>query len=333
IKRNLLGSITALNENEPSAIMMLKEALLNLNSAEKYNPEIRELSERLNSCLIEVKDILSEIGRIEQNSMINEARLEEVNARLDLIYSLQKKHRVSSDSELVQVREDLSAKLNHILFADEDIEKLRKQNSELFAELSGLADELSRSRSKSIPQVEASVIESLKEIGIPNAILNIQNDLLPESKFEITGKDRIKFFFSANKGQAPQPMNKVASGGELSRLMLSIKSLIAVHTALPTIIFDEIDTGISGEIALKVGNIMEKLSKNMQVIAITHLPQIASKGHSHYIVYKEENTDITYTNIRKLHEDERITELAKMLSGNNPGESALQNARELLLNH
>ena len=244
IKRNLLGSITALNENEPSAIMMLKEALLNLNSAEKYNPEIRELSERLNSCLIEVKDILSEIGRIEQNSMINEARLEEVNARLDLIYSLQKKHRVSSDSELVQVREDLSAKLNHILFADEDIEKLRKQNSELFAELSGLADELSRSRSKSIPQVEASVIESLKEIGIPNAILNIQNDLLPESKFEITGKDRIKFFFSANKGQAPQPMNKVASGGELSRLMLSIKSLIAVHTALPTIIFDEIDTGI-----------------------------------------------------------------------------------------
>lgn len=333
IKRNLLGSITALNENEPSAIMMLKEALLNLNSAEKYNPEIRELSERLNSCLIEVKDILSEIGRIEQNSMINEARLEEVNARLDLIYSLQKKHRVSSDSELVQVREDLSAKLNHILFADEDIEKLRKQNSELFAELSGLADELSRSRSKSIPQVEASVIESLKEIGIPNAILNIQNDLLPESRFEITGKDRIKFFFSANKGQAPQPMNKVASGGELSRLMLSIKSLIAVHTALPTIIFDEIDTGISGEIALKVGNIMEKLSKNMQVIAITHLPQIASKGHSHYIVYKEENTDITYTNIRKLHEDERITELAKMLSGNNPGESALQNARELLLNH
>lgn len=333
IKRNLLGSITALNENEPSAIMMLKEALLNLNSAEKYNPEIRELSERLNSCLIEVKDILSEIGRIEQNSMINEARLEEVNARLDLIYSLQKKHRVSSDSELVQVREDLSSKLNHILFADEDIEKLRKQNSELFAELSGLADELSRSRSKSIPQVEASVIESLKEIGIPNAILNIQNELLPESRFEITGKDRIKFFFSANKGQTPQPMNKVASGGELSRLMLSIKSLIAVHTALPTIIFDEIDTGISGEIALKVGNIMEKLSKNMQVIAITHLPQIASKGHSHYIVYKEENTDITYTNIRKLHEDERITELAKMLSGNNPGESALQNARELLLNH
>lgn len=333
IKRNLLGCIAALNESEPSAVMMLKEALLQLNSAEKYNPEIRELSERLNSCLIEVKDILSEVGHIEQNSMINEARLEEVNARLDLIYSLQKKHRVSTDSELITVREDISEKLNHILFADEDIENLKELNRKLLAELSGLADELSKSRAKSIPKVESSVIEILKEIGMPNAILSIQNDLLPEDRFDITGKDQIKFLFSANKGQAPQPMNKVASGGELSRLMLSIKSLIAVHTALPTIIFDEIDTGISGEIALKVGTIMEKLSKNMQVIAITHLPQIASKGDSHYIVYKEEKADITYTNIKKLQQEERIMELAKMLSGNNPGESAIQNARELLLNH
>lgn len=333
IKRNLLGCIAALNENEPSAVIMLKEALLQLNSAEKYNPEIRELSERLNSCLIEVKDILSEVGHIEQNSMINEARLEEVNTRLDLIYSLQKKHRVSTDSELIAVREDISEKLNHILFADEDIEKLKEQNTKLLKELSGLADELSKSRAQSIPKVESSVSEILKEIGMPNAILSIQNDLLPEARFDISGKDQIKFLFSANKGQAPQPMNKVASGGELSRLMLSIKSLIAMHTALPTIIFDEIDTGISGEIALKVGNIMEKLSRNMQVIAITHLPQIACKGDSHYIVYKEEKADITYSNIKKLEQEDRIMELAKMLSGNNPGESAIQNARELLLNH
>lgn len=333
IKRNLLGCIAALNENEPSAVIMLKEALLQLNSAEKYNPEIRELSERLNSCLIEVKDILSEVGHIEQNSMINEARLEEVNTRLDLIYSLQKKHRVSTDSELIAVREDISEKLNHILFADEDIEKLKEQNTKLLKELSGLADELSKSRAQSIPKVESSVSEILKEIGMPNAILSIQNDLLPEARFDISGKDQIKFLFSANKGQAPQPMNKVASGGELSRLMLSIKSLIAMHTALPTIIFDEIDTGISGEIALKVGNIMEKLSQNMQVIAITHLPQIACKGDSHYIVYKEEKADITYSNIKKLEQEDRIMELAKMLSGNNPGESAIQNARELLLNH
>lgn len=333
IKRNLLGCIAALNENEPSAVIMLKEALLQLNSAEKYNPEIRELSERLNSCLIEVKDILSEVGHIEQNSMINEARLEEVNTRLDLIYSLQKKHRVSTDSELIAVKEDISEKLNHILFADEDIEKLKEQNTKLLKELSGLADELSKSRAQSIPKVESSVSEILKEIGMPNAILSIQNDLLPEARFDISGKDQIKFLFSANKGQAPQPMNKVASGGELSRLMLSIKSLIAMHTALPTIIFDEIDTGISGEIALKVGNIMEKLSRNMQVIAITHLPQIACKGDSHYIVYKEEKADITYSNIKKLEQEDRIMELAKMLSGNNPGESAIQNARELLLNH
>lgn len=333
IKRSLLGSITALNESEPSAIMMLKEAIISLNTAEKYNPEIRELSERLNSCLIEVKDLLSEIGRIEQHSMINESRLEEVNTRLDLIYSLQKKHRVSSESELIEVRDNISEKLNSILFADEDIEKLKELSNKLLSELSGLADELSRNRAKSIPQVELNVAESLSEIGMPNAILNIRNDSLPEGKFGITGKDQIRFFFSANKGQAPQPMNKVASGGELSRLMLSIKSLIAVHTALPTIIFDEIDTGISGEVALRVGNIMEKLSKSMQVIAITHLPQIASKGNSHYSVYKDEQAEITHSNIRKLQEEERVMELAKMLSGNNPGESAIQNARELLLNH
>jgi DNA repair protein RecN (Recombination protein N) len=153
---------------------------------------------------------------------------------------------------------------------------------------------------------------------------------LSEGKFDQNGNNQIRFLFSANKGQSPLPMNKVASGGELSRLMLSIKSLIAVHTALPTIIFDEIDTGISGEVALKVGHIMEKLSKNMQVIAITHLPQIASKGDTHYRVYKDEKGDITNTNITKLNEEERIFELAKMLSGDNPGESAIQNARELL---
>ena len=165
---------------------------------------------------------------------------------------------------------------------------------------------------------------------MPNAVLKIVNDTLSEGKFDQNGNNQIRFLFSANKGQSPLPMNKVASGGELSRLMLSIKSLIAVHTALPTIIFDEIDTGISGEIALKVGNIMERLSKNMQVIAITHLPQIASKGDTHFRVYKNEKDEITNTNITKLDEEERILELAKMLSGDHPGQSAFQNARELL---
>ncbi len=330
IKKSLMSSISVLSENEPSVIVQIKEAAANLANAEKYNPEISSLTERLNSCLIEVKDILSEIERIEQSSLINELRLQEVSDRIDLIYSLQKKHRAASDIELIAIRDEISQKLNSILFADEDIEKLKVEVDNHYKKVLDLSVQLGKSRTECIPKVEMQVMNTLTQIGMPNAVLQVVNDTLPEGKFDLNGNNQIRFLFSANKGQSPLPMNKVASGGELSRLMLSIKSLIAVHTALPTIIFDEIDTGISGEVALKVGNIMEKLSKNMQVIAITHLPQIASKGDTHYRVYKDEKGDITNTNITKLNQEERILELAKMLSGDNPGESALQNARELL---
>jgi DNA repair protein RecN (Recombination protein N) len=330
IKRSLLSAIGILNEQESAVITQLKEAAMSLGNAERYNPEIKELHERLNSTLIEVKDILSEIERIEQHSSVDELRLEEVNQRLDLIYSLQKKHRVSSNLELISLRDQLSDKLNSILFADEDIEKLRQELDSVYSKLLDLAEKLHQSRINSIPRVEQSVKATLHEVGMPNAVLQISNERLEEGKFDLSGTDQIKFLFTANKGQVPLPMNKVASGGELSRLMLSIKSLIAMHTSLPTIIFDEIDTGISGEVALKVGSIMEKLSENMQVIAITHLPQIAARGSAHYTVYKDEQSDITHTNIRQINSEERVIELAKMLSGNNPGESAILNARELL---
>lgn len=330
IKKSLLSSIAVLSQNEPSAILQIKEAAVSLANAEKYNPEINSLTERLNSCLIEVKDILSEIERIEQSSLINEARLEKVSDRLDLIYSLQKKHRAGSENELIAIRDEISNKLNSILFADEDIEKLKAEVDGLYKEVLNLSIQLDKTRTECIPKVETQVMKTLTEIGMPNAVLQVVKDTLPEGKFDQNGNNQIRFLFSANKGQVPLPMNKIASGGELSRLMLSIKSLIAVHTALPTIIFDEIDTGISGEVALKVGHIMERLSKSMQVIAITHLPQIASKGDTHFRVYKHEKDEITNTNITKLNEEERILELAKMLSGDNPGESAIQNARELL---
>jgi DNA repair protein RecN (Recombination protein N) len=307
IKKNLLNAISILSESEPSAIAQIKEAAISLANAEKYKVEVAVLTERLNSSLIEIKDILSEIEDIEQGSMVNETRLLELSERLDLIYSLQKKHRVASEMELITLRDEISTKLNGILFADEDIEQLKAEVDRLYMEVQELSSQLNRSRAESIPKV-------------------------PTGKFDENGNNQIKFLFSANKGQAPLPMNKVASGGELSRLMLSIKSLIAMHTALPTIIFDEIDTGISGEVALKVGHIMEKLSKNMQVIAITHLPQIASKGDSHYRVFKDEQEEITRTNINELKQEERILEIAKMLSGDNPGESAMQNARDLILN-
>ena len=330
IKRSLLTAIDILSESDSAVITQLKEAGISLGTAEKYNTEIRGLNERINSSLIEVKDILAEIESIEQKSFIDDTRMETINERLNVIYSLQKKHRVNSNIELIRIREELSNKLSSIVFADEDIEKLKLEHENLHAQLLEISGELHRSRMASIPQVEESVKATLQDVGMPNAVLQINNERLPDGKFDLNGIDQIKFLFSANKGQAPLPMNKVASGGELSRLMLSIKSLIAVHTALPTIIFDEIDTGISGEVALKVGNIMEKLSENMQVIAITHLPQIAARGNSHYTVYKDEQSEITYTNIHKLNSEERIMEIAKMLSGNNPGESAIMNAKELL---
>ena len=332
IKRGLLISIGVLSENEPSVAVQIKEALISLANAEKYKPEIGKITERLNSALIEIKDLISELEDLEQRSLINESRLDEVNERLDLLYSLQKKHRVNSDTELIGVREQFSEKISSILFADEDIEKLKTESGKLHQEITDLAYQISKRRTDSIPKVESQVMQTLSEIGMPNAVLQILNETLPEGKFDTNGNNQIRFLFSANKGQSPLPMNKVASGGELSRLMLAIKSLVAMHTALPTIIFDEIDTGISGEVALRVGNIMEKLSKNMQVVAITHLPQIASKGNTHFCVYKDEESEITHTNIRELGKEERVMELAKMLSGNNPGESAIQNARELLLN-
>lgn len=330
IKRNLNAAIGLLGENESPVVTQLKEAALSLGNAEKYNPEIKDLHERLNSSLIEVKDILSEVERIEQHSSVDEPRLEEINQRLDLLYSLQNKHRVSSNAELINLRNELLEKLNSILFADEDIEKQKLELNNIYSELLALAEQLHHSRMESIPRVEQAVRATLYEVGMPNAVLQISNERLEEGKFDANGTDQIKFLFTANKGQVPMPMNKVASGGELSRLMLSIKSLIAVHTSLPTIIFDEIDTGISGEVALKVGSIMEKLSENMQVIAITHLPQIAARGNAHYTVYKDEQSDNTHTNIRQIDQEERVMELAKMLSGNNPGESAILNARELL---
>ncbi|WP_411274334.1 DNA repair protein RecN [Daejeonella sp.] len=330
IKRSLLSAMSLLGEQESAVIIRLKEAAVSLGNAERYNPEIKDLHERLNSSLIEVKDILTEIECIEQHSSVDEPRLEAINQRLDFLYSLQKKHRVSTSLELLNLRDQLSEKLSGIMFADEDIEKLRYELDSIRAKLLDFSEQLHQSRIASIPRVEQTVKATLHEVGMPNAMLQISNDRMEEGKFDFNGTDQIKFLFTANKGQVPLPINKVASGGELSRLMLSIKSLIAVHTSLPTIIFDEIDTGISGEVALKVGNIMEKLSENMQVIAITHLPQIAARGNAHYTVYKDEQSDVTHTNIRQIGSEERVMELAKMLSGNNPGESAILNARELL---
>eukprot|EP01037_Dinobryon_pediforme_P008629 gene8629-8721_t len=332
IKRNLLGANYLLSEGETSATIQLREAGHQLAALEKFNPEIAELHQRLNSALIELKDIAAEIEGIEQRTHTNEARADEVNSRLSVLYNFQKKHRVNTTEELLQLQDDLSGKIQQAVFGDEAIEKLTIQLKADNAALQGIAAILSANRKKVIPQIEQQVIETLAEMGMVNARLKIEQVVGKPEGAELTkdGIDDVKFLFTANKGHTLSEMSKVASGGELSRLMLAIKSLIAQNTALPTIIFDEIDTGVSGEVANKVGQIMEQLAGNLQVITITHLPQIASKGQSHYFVYKDDTTATTYTRIKQLNEQERIMEIAKMLSGDKPGESALQNARELL---
>ncbi|MDF3078066.1 MAG: replication and repair protein RecN [Sphingobacteriaceae bacterium] len=330
IKRNLVNATFLLNDNEQAVIARLKECLNYLQQTEKYNPELSPLAERLQIAFIEVKDISSEIERIEQQTQTNEERSAEINDRLNLLFGLQKKHRTTNIQELVDLHRSIHEKLNSMLLVDEEIDTVKAEVDRLYSELTVLSDTISASRNEVIPQVEEKVRATLTEVGMPNAALKIENELLSEGDFTPMGRNKIRFLFSANKGQQPAPMNKVASGGELSRLMLSIKSLISRHTALPTIIFDEIDTGISGEVALKVGSIMEKLAESMQVIAITHLPQIASKGQAHYRVYKQEESDRTLTNIELLNKNDRITEVAKMLSGENPGEFAIQHAQQLL---
>jgi DNA repair protein RecN (Recombination protein N) len=330
IKKYLTDAAYLLNDNERSVLVQLKEVLSLLQQSGKFNPDAISLYERLKSCVVEIRDIYSEAEKIEQRTHFDESRSTDIGERLSTIYGLQKKHRANTIDELIILRNDFSEKLNSILFTDEEINKLQTQVKSLENEMTVLADNLSASRNEAIPDIEKKVCEILRELGMPNAVLKIENSPLPEGEFNPDGRNLIRFMFSANKGQQPAPMNKIASGGELSRLMLSIKSLVSRHTALPTIIFDEIDAGVSGEVALKVGSIMEKLAESMQVIAITHLPQIASKGGTHYRVYKNEAGERTLTNISLLSEEERVTEIAVMLSGENPGEFALRNAKELL---
>ncbi|WP_345953693.1 DNA repair protein RecN [Mucilaginibacter sp. PAMB04168] len=330
IKRKLNGALQLLQDSEVAVTLQVKEAGQQLLSLNKFNPQIAELHERLNSSLIELKDIASEIELIEQQTQTNEARADEINTRLSLIYNLQKKHRVSSNAELLALQEELSGKIQQVLFGDEEIESLQEQIKLQRDDLQQLAKQLSDNRIKALPDIETQVMDTLAEMGMGNALLKIEHTYTTNQELTKTGADQIRFLFTANKGHNLAEMSKVASGGELSRLMLSIKSIIARYTALPTIIFDEIDTGVSGEVANKVGIIMERLAGNLQVITITHLPQIASKGQSHYFVYKNNETATTYTKIRQLTDEERVLEIAKMLSGDKPGESALQNARELL---
>ncbi|ERJ60795.1 DNA repair protein RecN [Sphingobacterium paucimobilis] len=330
IKRGLNAASYSLSEGEANVISLLKESVGQVQHVTRYLSGVEGLTERMQSALIELKDIAEELVTQENAVNLDEQRLDEVNNRLSEIYVLQKKHRVDSENELVQIRQQLETKLQMVLNQDQLVEELAHKQKEQMQRVLQLGYDIHEKRKSIIPRVEMEVQQTLSAVGMPNAQLKIDLQLLDGDRMSVKGLDVIQFLFSANKGQAMQAIHKVASGGELSRVMLAIKSLVAKSSALPTIIFDEIDTGISGEVALRVGEVMDSLADHMQVLAISHLPQIASKGKAHFKVYKEDRGDKTQSNIQLLNKDERVMEIAQMLSGTNPGEAALQHARELL---
>ncbi|RZL66018.1 MAG: DNA repair protein RecN [Pedobacter sp.] len=328
IKRSLLAGTNLISESETAAINLVKEASSQLSAVEKFDVAIAELNERLKSSLIELRDIASEINAIEEGTEHNSQRLETIQERLDLFYSLQQKHRVNSNAELLAIQEQLSENLNAILNSDEQLSKLQREIDRLNESLFKQAAQLDSNRKKAVTVVEKEVGKALKQMSMPNAAISF--NLVQQAQLNVNGFNEVQLLFTANAGQQAAPVGKVASGGELSRLMLAVKALLAKHTSLPTLIFDEIDTGISGETALRVGEVIDSLAMDMQILAITHLPQIAAKGNSHYFVYKNEKADKTTTGIKKLATEERVGAIAEMLSGKNPGASALQNAKELL---
>jgi DNA repair protein RecN (Recombination protein N) len=330
IKLNLSKAATGLNGGEQNLISSLNEIKAIVNAIAKFKPEINELGTRLTSTYIELKDISNELENLEQDIVYDPKRIELLNTQLDAIYRLQQKHQVKTVEELIAIKDELSNKLLDFSSLEHDIEKTKKELDTLQQSLKTLATKISTKRKKEIPKIEKEIATLLSSLSMPNAQLKIEN--IESEVLGPKGIDKVSFVFSANKGSDFKELGKVASGGELSRLMLSIKSLIAKLTALPTIIFDEIDTGVSGDVADKVGSIMNDMAKAMQVVTITHLPQIASKGESHLFVYKEDKNNITYSNIKRLSSDERVQEIAKMLSTGTPTAAAISNAKELLKN-
>lgn len=329
IKLGLESSLYLLDEVETSGLQRIKDAITALSSIEKFFQPAVELVQRMKSCQIELKDLAAESSSLSENIQVNNERLVTIQDRLNSFYKLSQKHRVPGLAELIALRDRLAETLNAVENSDERIAKLQSDQAQRKVKLTKLAKAISTGRKKAIPKMEQEILHLLVELGIPDAQFMIEQ-VTDETLLGPYGIDRIRFLFSANKGFKVAELSKIASGGELSRLMLSIKTLSSRYAAMPTIIFDEIDTGVSGEVAMKVGRVMERLSQTNQVIAITHLPQIASRGQAHYFVYKNAEKGNTTTNIRKLAETERELEIAKMLSGNEPGEFALKNARELL---
>ncbi len=328
IKFNLLKASDLVSGEGITILGLLKDAIEAIDKLSGFFTRTQDLRGRLDSVYIELKDIASECEVMGESVDIDPGRLQFVQERLDQLNSLMHKHSANTVEELIKLKDDLQQKVREISSFDDQISKLRKIVSEQQERLNKLTEELSGRRQAVISKVEEKVISILKQVGIPNARFSVLHSRLED--FTPQGTDKVEFLFSANKQAAKQDIGKIASGGELSRLMLAIKSLISSSLELPTIIFDEVDAGVSGEIAEKVGLIMKSMSENMQVINITHLPQVAAKGDYHYLVYKYDQDKESITDIKLLESEERVLELAKMLSGEELTEAAISNARELL---
>jgi len=328
--KSVFGTLTqTLSAADQSVVSILKENLNQIGKLKNVFPDAALIHSRLESVYIELKDIADESALLEERTDIDPDRIEQINQRLDLIYTLQQKHRVSSIAELISIENELQAKIQMVSSYDGEIEALTKSIQAQKNQLSDNAIQLSQLRKSVTPIIEKKVIEILRQVGIPNAELMLKFNAL--SDYTASGIDEVSFMFSANKNQELQEIGKIASGGEISRLMLAIKTLITHAQSLPTIIFDEIDAGISGEVALKMGQILESMSAKMQILNITHLPQIAARGNNHYKVYKYDNNEQTFTTIRKLTDNERVEEIAQMLSGEKFSKTAMETAKELLL--
>lgn len=328
IKEALFKIENLLSAEQVGLLSQLKETIQTLTNISKLYPALNELSERANSTYIELKDITSEAHALNDNIEYNPDRQSWIQERLNTLYSLEQKHHVENADQLLNIQHELKQQLQSVENFGEEIKNKEKEIREQERQLQEKASKITEGRQKAAKEMRKTLIPRLVALGMPNAVFSC--DILPEKEFLATGKDKVTFLFSANKNQQLRPVADIASGGEISRLMLSIKTLIAGKTALPTIIFDEIDTGISGEIADKMGEMMKEISQYMQVMTITHLPQVAAKGKQHFFVYKEDNEKETLTKIKLLSKQDRIIELARLLSGSALSEAAIANARELL---
>jgi DNA repair protein RecN (Recombination protein N) len=328
INEGLAAAAQFMSAEDTSVLSLIREVRGAIGRIKNYLPEGELLFSRLDSCSIELNDIALEFEKLASAIEADPQRLAIITGRLDLIYSLCQKHRAANLSELVVKSAELNERLNALVYSDERIIEIESQLIKEKTALKEVADTISGLRNKVIPEIESKATSLLTQLGIPNAKFRIE--MWQSDDFRPSGIDNADFLFSANKQTVPENLSKVASGGELSRVMLSIKSLLSKNNSIPTIIFDEIDSGVSGEVADKVGQILAGMGKYMQVINITHLPQVAARGSRHFYVFKKDTDNSTVTSVRLLSDNERVAEVARLLSGSEITETAMKNAMELI---